>query len=185
MGISPGVRPRSTSVPAEKQSRPEQGRVVSSGQYTVAHTTLALSTEDAPHFFDLTTVVQAAVEQAHVDAGTALVFSKHTTAAVALIEHEPLLLDDIAEMLWNLIPPSTLYCYHHDDFSVRTVNMSEGEPANGHAHCQHLFIGASCHLPIVDGQLELGQWQRIFFIELDRPRHRQVVIQVSGITVHP
>jgi secondary thiamine-phosphate synthase enzyme len=151
----------------------------------VVHTTLALSTEEAPHFFDLTDVVKALVEQSNIHAGTALVFSKHTTAAVAVIEHEPLLLDDIAEMLWHLIPPSTLYRYHHDDFSVRTVNMTDDEHENGHAHCQHLFIGASCHLPIVEGSLELGQWQRIFFVELDRPRTRQVVIQVSGVAEHP
>lgn len=184
MGISHGVRPRSTHVPAEKQSGGEQRRTVSS-HYTVVQRMLALSTEEAPHFFDLTDVVKALVEQSTIHAGTALVFSKHTTAAVAVIEHEPLLLDDITEMLRHLIPPSALYRYRHDDFSVRTVNMTENEPANGHAHCQHLFIGASCHLPIVEGRLEVGQWQRIFFVELDRPRPRQVVIQASGIAAHP
>src|SRR6266480_3218126 len=37
---------------------------------------------------------------------------------------------------------------------------------------QHLFIGASCHLPVIEGSLELGQWQRIFLVELDRTRTR-------------
>lgn len=183
MGRSRGVCPRSTYVSVEKHTREKQTRAIC-GQYTVLSTTVTLSTEEAPHFFDLTDVVQALVEQSDIRAGTALVFSKHTTAAIAIIEHEPLLLDDIAEMLWQLIPPTSLYRYRHDDFSVRTINMTEGESQNGHAHCQHLFIGTSCHLPVIEGGLELGQWQRIFLVELDRTRTRQVVIQVSGVAEH-
>jgi len=183
MGSSHRVCPRSTYVPVEKHTREKQTSTIC-GQYTVLSTTVTLSTEEAPHFFDLTDLVQALVEQSDIRAGTALVFSKHTTAAIAIIEHEPLLLDDIAEMLWHLIPPSSLSCYRHDDFSVRTINMTEGEPKNGHAHCQHLFIGASCHLPVIEGGLELGQWQRIFLVELDHTRVRQVVIQVSGVAEH-
>jgi secondary thiamine-phosphate synthase enzyme len=125
--------------------------------------------------------VKAFVEQSGIRTGTALIFSKHTTAAIAVIEHEPLLLDDLAEMLQRLIPPSSHQRYRHDDFSVRTVNMTEDERENGHAHCQHLFIGTSCHLPIIERSLELGQWQRIFLVELDGPRYRQVVVQVSGV----
>lgn len=56
--------------------------------------------------------------------------------------------------------------YRHDDFSVRTVNMTADEHRIGHPHCQHLFIGTSCHLPIIERSLELGQWQRIFLVEL-------------------
>lgn len=181
MGSSHGVCPRSTYVPVEKHTRERQTRAIC-GQYTVLSTTVTLSTEEAPHFFDLTDVVQALIEQSDIRAGTALIFSKHTTAAIAVIEHEPLLLDDIAEMLQRLIPPSSCHRYRHDDFSVRTVNMTEDERDNGQAHCQHLFIGTSCHLPIIEGSLELGQWQRIFLVELDSPRSRQVVVLVSGVT---
>lgn len=180
MEISHEVHPRSTQAPVEEQSRGGQTRAVS-GQYTVVNTTLTLSSEKAPHFFDLTDGVQALVEQSGIRTGTALVFSKHTTAAIAVIEHEPLLLDDIAEMLQRLVPPSSRHRYRHDDFSVRTINMTEDERENGQAHCQHLFIGTSCHLPISEGSLELGQWQRIFLVELDSPRSRQVVVLVSGV----
>lgn len=180
MGGTPGVRPQSTTVSWEMHARGEQTRAVS-GLFTVVNTTVTLFSEEAPHFFDLTDVVKALVEQSGIRTGTALVFSKHTTAAIAVIEHEPLLLNDIAEMLQRLIPPSSRHRYRHDDFSVRTVNMTDNEHENGHAHCQHLFIGASCHLPIIERSLELGQWQRIFLVELDSPRSRQVVVLVSGI----
>jgi secondary thiamine-phosphate synthase enzyme len=58
--------------------------------------------------------------------------------------------------------------------------MDPEECANGHSHCQHLLIGASENIPVADGRLDLGRWQRIFLLELDRPRDRQLVVQVFG-----
>ncbi len=58
--------------------------------------------------------------------------------------------------------------------------MCEGECANGHAHCQHLLLSTSETIPIVEGRPALGIWQRIFLVELDRARPRQVIIQVVG-----
>ena len=70
--------------------------------------------------------------------------------------------------------------YRHNDFSVRTVNMTEDECPNGHAHCQHLLLSTSESVPIIGGEPQLGQYQRIFFVELDRPRSREVLVQVLG-----
>jgi secondary thiamine-phosphate synthase enzyme len=70
--------------------------------------------------------------------------------------------------------------YRHNDFSIRTVNMTENECPNGHAHCQHLLLGTSENIPIINGNLQLGRWQRIFLMELDMPRPREVLVQVLG-----
>ena len=75
---------------------------------------------------------------------------------------------------------STAGTYQHNDLSRRTGEIAADECANGHAHCQHLLIGASENIPIGDGRLDLGRWQRIFLLELDRPRDRQLVVQVFG-----
>ena len=147
--------------------------------FVVASQTLTLQTDLAPHFLDLTPAVNSLVKQINVRAGTVLVFSKHTTAAIVANEQEPLLLEDIADLLSRLASPTARY--KHDDLTIRTVNLTADEPKNGHAHCQHLFLGCSIQFPIIDGCLVLGQWQRIFLVELDSPRTRQVVIQVSGI----
>ena len=57
------------------------------------------------------------------------------------------------------------------------------ESPNGHAHCLQLMLGTSQSIPVADGELLLGTWQRIFLVELDGPRDaRQVVIQVLGTT---
>jgi len=147
--------------------------------FVVVSQTLTLQTDLAPHFLDLTPEVNSLVKQINVRAGTVLVFSKHTTAAIIVNEQEPLLLEDIADLLSRLASPAANY--RHDDLTIRTVNLTADEPKNGHAHCQHLFLGSSTQFPIIDGCLVLGQWQRVFLVELDSPRTRQVVIQVSGI----
>ena len=58
--------------------------------------------------------------------------------------------------------------------------MNEDECPNGHAHCQHLLLGTRETIPIVQGVMDVGRWQSIFFIELDHPRQREVVVQVFG-----
>ena len=119
------------------------------------------------------------VREAGVLAGLVVVYSRHTTAAVTINEWEPLLLEDMARLLERVAPRDG--AYRHNDFSVRTVNMIEDESPNGHAHCRHLLLGASETIPIVDGEIALGRWQRVFLVELDQPRTRDVLVQVIGV----
>jgi secondary thiamine-phosphate synthase enzyme len=62
------------------------------------------------------------------------------------------------------------------------VNVEENEPANGHSHCQHLFLGASETIPVQDGKMLLGKWQSIFLVELDHARRRLVLVQTMGVS---
>ena len=112
------------------------------------------------------------IERSGITDGQVLVYSRHTTAAVRVQEAEPLLLEDMTACLERLAPSEIPY--RHNDFRVRTVNMTEDERPNGHAHCRHLFLGASETVPVVSGRLALGRWQRVFLIELDHPRRREV-----------
>jgi len=139
---------------------------------------LEYETTDAPEFVDITDDVIAVVEASGVQFGQVAVFSQHTTAAIKINEHEPLLLRDLARLLRQFAPPNAYY--EHNDFSRRTVNMNPDECANGHAHVQHLFLGGSETIPVVDGRVTLGTWQRIFLIELDHPRSRRVLVNVVG-----
>lgn len=142
---------------------------------------IALDTATAPEFIDLTDRVEEIVARSSVTDGLAVVFSRHTTAAITLNELEPLLMDDMAEFLDRVAPRG--HEYRHNDFSVRTVNMTPDESPNGHAHCLQLVLGASQTIPIRDGRLLLGQWQRVFMVELDRARAREAVVQAFGLAV--
>ncbi|HEY4684737.1 MAG TPA: secondary thiamine-phosphate synthase enzyme YjbQ [Dehalococcoidia bacterium] len=139
---------------------------------------LELETTAAPGFHDITEEVCAVVADSGVSHGYVTVFSVHTTAAIRINENEPLLLRDMARTL-RQIAPSNAY-YEHNDFGRRTVNMNEDECANGHSHCQHLFLSSSETIPVVNGAPALGQYQSIFVIELDHPKVRQVLVTVVG-----
>ena len=142
------------------------------------HFTLKIQTETAPQFVDITDRVRECAAQAGLRDGFVVVYSRHTTAAVTINENEPLLIEDLCRFLERLAPRGGPY--RHNDFSVRTVNMTDGESPNGHAHLQRLLLGGSETIPLIDGELALGRWQSVFFVELDHPRQREVIVQIVG-----
>ena len=95
--------------------------------------TIPVESSAAPEFIDITDSVAGCVEESGVRNGMALVYSKHTTAAIRIQENEPLLLQDMTRMLERIARPDAHY--DHNDFSVRTVHMDEDECPNGHSHC--------------------------------------------------
>jgi secondary thiamine-phosphate synthase enzyme len=152
----------------------------SEGQFGVHSESFALMTEEqTPRFYDVTDLVAAVVERSNISAGTLTASTRHTTCAMVVQESEPLLLQDMADRLTRYASPDDTY--RHNDFDIRTVNMCDGECANGHSHCQHLLLGAAVTLPVQEGRLMLGLWQRIFLVELDRARPRQFSVQVMGV----
>jgi len=142
--------------------------------------TLEYDTSHTLEFIDITADVRDVVRRSGVNFGQVAVFSDHTTAAVVVNEHEPLLLNDMARVLSRLAPAGDYY--EHNDFSIRTVNMNEEECANGHAHCRHLLLGTSETIPIHEGEARIGRWQSIFLVELDHARPRSVFVQAMGTT---
>ena len=144
----------------------------------VKNFSLKVDTKDAPQLIDITDWVKGCVADSHIRNGLVLVYSRHTTAAVKINENEPLLIEDMADFLERIAPRDAYY--RHNDFTIRTVNMTEDESPNAHAHLQHLMLGCSETIPLIDGKIPFGQWQSIFFIELDHPRPREVMVQIIG-----
>ena len=142
---------------------------------------LSVSTHQPIELIDITDSVADLVRDTGLRHGQVVLLSRHTTAAVRIQENEPLLLDDLRDFLARLAAPNAHY--RHNDFRVRTHHMHPDERPNGHAHCLQLLLGSSESVPVVDGALALGTWQRLFLVELDGPRpERQVLVQVSGQT---
>jgi secondary thiamine-phosphate synthase enzyme len=136
--------------------------------------TLVYQTERGPQFIDITDRVSELVEESGIEMGFAVVFSRHTTAAIAINENEPGLIADLEALLHRMLP-------HDADYDHNTFHPTDdGEVPNGHSHCQHIFLGASENVPIIGGRLAFGKWQRLFLVELDRAREREVVVQLLG-----
>lgn len=151
--------------------------------FQVTHHSLELQATAPLQFIDLTDEVRALVAQLGVANGMVNVRTRHTTTAVIINEHEPLLLEDLKELLTRLAPPEAYY--RHNDFAIRTANMTPDESPNGHAHYQSLLLSSAATVNIIDGALQLGRWQRIFFIELDHARPRAVSLTVMGQAAPP
>jgi len=130
---------------------------------------------------DITEEVAAAVRESGITQGIACVYSPHTTCCVRVNEFESGFLEDFAELLQRLVPRETYYA--HDDWDKRTENIcpEDMDVGNGHSHCMAMLLGtAGESIPVRDGDLELGSWQRVLFIELDRERDRRWLVQVVG-----
>jgi secondary thiamine-phosphate synthase enzyme len=143
-----------------------------------AHALVRIGTTRATEFIDITDRIQSLVNACGVTVGIVNLQALHTTTAIVVNEHEPLLLADFESTLEHAAPGGARY--RHDDVTMRTVNLSPDERSNGHAHCRALLLAASASLNIVDGRLLLGRWQRVFFIELDGPRERVISAVVLG-----
>ncbi|PWT82232.1 MAG: secondary thiamine-phosphate synthase enzyme [Blastocatellia bacterium] len=130
-------------------------------------------------FIDITGRLDQLISATGIAAGILNIQTLHTTTALIVNEHEPLLLADFERALDNAAPAHGLY--HHDDLTKRTVNVTPDERVNGHAHCRALLLPTTICLNIVDGRLLLGQWQRVFLVELDGPRERCLSVMIVGV----
>ncbi len=148
------------------------------GCLKVRHYSIALETQERLQFVDFTEQLATVVRDSGVLTGFANVQTRHTTTAVIVNENEPLLQEDMRRILERLAPQDR--AYRHDDFSIRTANMCPDEEKNGHSHCKAMFLRTSETLNVAQGELQLGQWQRVFLIELDRGRKRTVSVLVMG-----
>ena len=147
---------------------------------TFGHTTIRIETQHPTQFIDLTDEVTTFVEASKVQTGLVNVQGLHTTTAVIVNEHDPLLLSDVAALLERMAPQDGFY--RHDNVGLRTSNCVLADRPNGHSHCRALVLAPSVSLNIAGGRLQLGTWQRIFLVELDGPRTRSVSVVAIGDT---
>jgi secondary thiamine-phosphate synthase enzyme len=134
--------------------------------------TIQLSTHAGVEFHDVTIHVLQAVKKSKLADGMVLVFTPHTTCSIKLNENEKNLVQDMTAFLEQRAP--TKGKYGHD------VDPIDGRK-NAHSHLKSLILNSSETIPLRNGELLLGGWQKIFFVELDGPREkREIVVQILG-----
>ena len=130
-------------------------------------------------FVDLTDQIKTILKDSGITNGLLNVQTRHTTASIVVNENEPRLLQDMKRVLESLAPQSGKYL--HNDLHLRRPPAAPEEDQNGHSHCKALFLKSSEILNVVNGELQLGCWQRVFLLELDKPRTRVISIMVLGV----
>ena len=131
---------------------------------------LQFETEGENDIIDITGKVKSVVDKSGIKNGLVNIFVIGSTAAVSTMEYEPGLVYDLSQALARIAPPEIRYKHHE--------RWGDG---NGRSHVKATILGPSLTVPLNDGEMMLGTWQQIIFIELDtRPRSRRVVVTVMG-----
>jgi secondary thiamine-phosphate synthase enzyme len=126
-----------------------------------------LKTNERIEIKDITSVIQLIVKQSEYKSGIVNIYSKHSTSGITINENEPGLLKDFKAVLEDLIPFNGNYNHNCID-------------NNADSHIRSFLIGCSETIPLYDGKLDVGTWQSIFFVELDGPRNREIIVTVIG-----
>jgi len=133
--------------------------------FKIHNVSYSFSTKGEVEFIDLSSKVQEEVDKSGVKNGIVHVFAPHATGILILAENDYALLEDIRRFLEKTIPKDGEYEH----------------PSNAHSHLRSVLLPPDRTLPLVNGQLELGTWQSLLFVETDvHPRRRTVIIQTIG-----
>ena len=131
---------------------------------------LWFETRKRQELIDITDQVEAQVEVSRIREGYVLVSAMHISASVFVNDHESGLWHDILRWLEGTIAPWDPARYRHND-------TGEDKAA---AHLWSLTLGHEVIVPITDGALDLGPWQRVFYGEWDGQRRKRVIVKVLG-----
>jgi secondary thiamine-phosphate synthase enzyme len=127
-----------------------------------------VSTKKKVELIDITEQVEGFVERSGVKTGACLVYAPHATAAVIINEFEPNLQSDFERVFEKMLPGGG---YMHDKIDD-----------NASAHLLSGILGSGRTIPVQDGRLALGTWQRIIFCEFDGPRaKRDITVTVMKV----
>lgn len=131
---------------------------------------ISLSTQGNADVHDITDQVARCILQSGLKDGTATVFCPSSTSALTTIEYEGGAISDLHRLFDEVIPQNREYA-HNDRW----------HDGNGHSHVRAALLGPSLTIPFVEGQLTLGTWQQIIYVDFDnRPRQRKLIVQLIG-----
>lgn len=139
-------------------------------QMPVKTLSLSLNTRGEADVQDITDQVARNIMQSGLTNGTVTIFCPSATSALTTIEYESGAVSDLRRLFEEIVPQNREYAHNerwHD--------------GNGHSHVRAALLGPSLTIPFVDGQLTLGTWQQIIYVDFDnRPRQRRLVLQLVG-----
>jgi len=129
------------------------------------------NTAKRQEIIDITDDVEACRAAAGIAEGMVLVSAMHISASVFVNDHEPGLWADILDWLEHRIAPWDAGLYRH--------NRGTGED-NAAAHLRSLVMGHEVIVPVTNGALDFGPWQRVFYGEWDGQRPKRVLFKAMG-----
>lgn len=124
--------------------------------------TIEIDSKKREELIDITNQVNKIISDSGTKQGICVIQTLHTTAAITINENaDPDVKSDIIKGL--------------KIFDKNDYQHGEG---NSPAHIKSSLVGASKTVIINNGNLQLGTWQSVFFVELDGPRKRKAVVKI-------
>ena len=132
---------------------------------------------------DLTELAKKFLKKISAKNGLLNIFARHTTVSIKINEFEKGFLEDLRQIIFGKIA-NLRRPYFHNDLHIRDprtlCSIAADECANGHSHVAQMLLGtASETIPVQNGKMLLGQFQKILFFELDHGKNREVVFSFA------
>jgi len=134
---------------------------------------VSLPTRRQMEILDITEKMSRVVSESGIKNGLVNIWVPHSTAAIAVNEHDTDLWDDILTAMERLVPIKA-------DYRHNAKYGWSAREQNAHAHILNCLIKPDVTFPLQAGSMQLGTWQSILFIEMDGPRTRSIYVQVLG-----
>ena len=137
---------------------------------TVKTGSISLSTKSDIDIHDITDAIANVVSSSRLLTGTVTVFCPSSTSALTTIEYEIGAVSDLKRLFEEIVPQNREYAHN-----------ARWHDGNGHSHVRAALLGSSLTIPFVEGQLTLGTWQQVIYVDFDnKPRRRELVLQIIG-----
>lgn len=131
---------------------------------------ISLNSHGNADIHDITDQIAAILSKSGLKAGTVTVFCPSSTSALTTIEYESGAVSDLKRLFEEIIPQNREYAHN-----------ARWQDGNGHSHVRAALLGPSLTIPFVEGQLTLGTWQQVIYVDFDnKPRRRDLVVQLIG-----
>jgi secondary thiamine-phosphate synthase enzyme len=131
---------------------------------------IELSTRGDKDIHDITQAITDVISQSGLKSGVVTVFCPSSTSALTTIEYESGAVSDLKRLFEEIVPQNREYAHN-----------ARWHDGNGHSHVRAALLGPSLTIPFVNGELTLGTWQQVIYVDFDnKPRRRELVVQMIG-----
>jgi len=131
---------------------------------------IQMSTRGNADVKEITKQIAQVVRESELKNGTVTIFCPSSTSALTTIEYESGCVSDLRRLFNEIIPSNREYAHN-----------ARWHDGNGHSHIRAALLGPSLTIPFVEGNLTLGTWQQVIYVDFDvRSRQRELVVQIMG-----
>ncbi len=131
---------------------------------------LSITTKRRYEILDITDAVENVLKVSRLWEGYILVSTMHITSSIFVNDRESGLYQDILQWLEELAPAKPEYKHHET-----------GED-NADAHLKRMLLGHQVLVPVTNGRLDFGTWERVHYGEFDGQRQKRVLLKALGFS---